>query len=97
MYRSPTSGLAHEQEPSEVVRDLARQLRVQAEAIDLVLRRLRAAEHLDWESPAGRNFRSFLGERTTSLVVTTARLREAAVSMDAYGSALQLVLNGSQV
>ena len=95
MYHNPTSALPGGQGSSEVVHDFARQLRVQADIIDSVLQRLRTAENVGWESPAGRNFRSYLGDRTAALAGTTALLREASVSMDAYGRALQLDEAGS--
>lgn len=97
MYGSPTTALASDHEPSEVFRDYARQLRVQADIIDSILQRLRTAEDLGWESPAGRRFRAVLQNRTAALTGTAALLREAAVSMDSCASALQLAPNGSRI
>jgi hypothetical protein len=95
MYRSPTSALPDGHDSSEVVHDFARRLRVQADIIDSVLQQLRTADNVGWESPGGRNFRSYLGDRTAALAGTTALLREASVSMDAYGRALRLDEAGS--
>ena len=99
MYRSTTPAPACEQEPSEAVRELARLLRLQADVVDTVRERLRTAEQIDWESPAGRNFRAYLTDRAASLVSTAALVREAAVSMDGYGAALQMgeAMDGSRV
>lgn len=88
MYTTAASSC--EQESGEVVRDFARRLRMQADVVEAVRERLRAAEQIHWESPAGRNFRSYLVDRAAGLMTTAALLREAAVSMDAYGVALQV-------
>lgn len=99
MYRSTTPALSCEQEPSEAVRDFARVLRIQADVIDGVRQRLRAAEQIDWESPAGRNFRSYLAVRTAGLMTTATLVREAAVSMDSYAVQLHVdeAANGSRI
>ena len=40
---------------------------------------------LSWESPAGGNFRSYLGERCTELSRTVELLESAARELDEYG------------
>lgn len=98
MYGTRTPALWCEQEPSEAVRDFGRQLRTQADAVDAVRERLRVAENIGWESPAGRNFRSYLIDRAAELATTAALLREAAVSMEGYGAVLQTgeAMSGAQ-
>jgi hypothetical protein len=98
MYPSTTPAVSCEQEPSEAVRDFARHLRIQADVVDAVRERLRVAESIGWESPAGRNFRSYLIDRAAGLGSTAALLREAAVSMEGYGVTLQTseAMNGSR-
>lgn len=88
MYRSTTPALSCEQDAHQAVQDLARQLRLEAEAVESVRERLRGAEGLNWESPAGRNFRSYLAERAVTVAATAAYLREVALSLEAYGAAL---------
>lgn len=89
MYRTTIPALSCEQEPSEAVRDFARRLRLQADVVDAVRERLRVAESIGWESPAGRNFRTYLADRSAGLATTAALLREAVLSMEGYGAALQ--------
>lgn len=88
MYRSTTPALSCQQESNQAVQDLARQLRLEAEAVESVRERLGGAEGLRWESPAGRNFRSYLAERAATVAATAAYLREVAFALDAYGVAL---------
>ena len=88
MYRSTTPALSCEQESNQAVGDLARALRLEAEAVESVRERLRGAEGIGWESPAGQNFRSYLSERAATVAATAAYLREVAFSLDAYGVAL---------
>lgn len=88
MYQSTTPSHSSALPSSEVVRDLAGQLRVHAEALEDVRARLRGAEDIGWESPAGRKFSTYLGERTWSVAAAASLLREAAVSLDAYSASL---------
>ncbi|GAB3552380.1 hypothetical protein GCM10027404_22800 [Arthrobacter tumbae] len=98
MYRSMAAGSTCEQEPSEAARDFARRLGLQADVVDAVRQRIGVAQSIHWESPAGRNFRSYLIERESGLRTASALLREAAVSMEGYGIALQMgeTTSGSQ-
>lgn len=88
MYRSMAAGSTCEQESSRAVQELAGQLRLQAEAVESVRERLRGAESISWESPAGRNFRTYLAERGLTVAATAAYLREVTLSLDAYGAEL---------
>lgn len=88
MDRSTMPALSCEQESDRAVQDLARLLRLEAEAVESVRERLRGAEGISWDSPAGRNFRSYLSERGATVAVTAGYLREVALSLDAYGVAL---------
>lgn len=90
MYRSTTPARSCEQDPSEVTRDFARQLRVQAAVVEAVRERLSAAENIGWESPAGRNFRSYVVDRTSHLLATASLMREAAATVEGYGAALAI-------
>lgn len=88
MYRGTTPALSSEQESDRAVHDLARLLRLEAEAVESVRERLRGAEGIDWDSPAGRTFRSYLSERAATVAAIAGYLREVALSLDAYGVAL---------
>lgn len=88
MHPSTTAALPPGEASTDEVRELARQLRLEAEAVEAVREHLRGAVEIDWESPAGRNFRSYLAERAVAVGVTAFGLRDAAVSLDAYGAAL---------
>lgn len=90
MYSSTTAALPGGDEASEAVRGFAGLLRVQADVVDAARERLRSAVDIDWESPAGRNFRGYLLDRAASLVTAAALLREAAVSLEGYGAALEI-------
>lgn len=89
MYPSMTTASPDGQQPAEAARGFARQLRMQADGVDAVREQVRCAEAIGWESPAGRNFRSLLHDRSAELVAVAALLREAAVSMDGYSAALE--------
>jgi hypothetical protein len=88
MHPGTTTALSPAEASTDEVRELARQLRIEAETVDAVREHLRGAVGIDWESPAGRNFRSYLAERAVAVGVTAFGLRDAAVSLDAYGAAL---------
>jgi hypothetical protein len=88
MHPGTTTVLSPAGASTDEMRELARQLRLEAEAVEAVRERLRGAVEIDWESPAGRNFRSYLAERAVAVGVTAFCLRDAAVSLDAYGAAL---------
>ena len=88
MHPGTTTALSPAGASTDEVRELARRLRLEAEAVEAVRERLRGAMEIDWESPAGRNFRSYLAERAVAVGVTAFGLRDAAVSLDAYGAAL---------
>lgn len=88
MYSRVPAALTEGQESLDLVAGFARQLHMHSEAIDAVRNRLRGAEYLDWQSPAGRNFSGYLAERGAMLAATAAALREAALSVEAYGGAL---------
>lgn len=88
MYHSTTPALAFTRQPSEAVQDFAQQLRIHAEVLEAVRGRLGGAEAVGWESPAGRNVISFLREQSWAVAAGASLLREAAVSLDAYSTAL---------
>jgi hypothetical protein len=88
MYPSTTPALSCRRESIQAVQDLARQLRFEAEAVESVRERLRGAQGVSWDSPAGRNFRSYLAERAATVAATAAYLREVAFALDAYSAAL---------
>lgn len=88
MYSSTTPALSSEQESDRAVQELASALRLEAEATESVRERLRGAESIGWESPAGMNFRVYLAERAVTVAATAAYLREVALSLDAYAGAL---------
>lgn len=88
MHLRTTPALPCEPESHQAVQDLARALRIEAEAVESVRERLRGAEGISWHSPAGQKFRAYLAEQATTVTVTAAHLREVAFALDAYGVAL---------
>lgn len=89
MWATTAAAMVIAQESSEAVRELAQQLRMHADAVEEARGRLGAAQISGWDSPAGRNFRSCLDERSNDLIGTAAELREAAVLMEGYAATLE--------
>ncbi|GAB3533335.1 hypothetical protein GCM10027403_07090 [Arthrobacter tecti] len=89
MFQSTTPALSFGAASSEVAAEYAGHLRVQAETLEEVHTRLCGAQDIEWESPAGRKFKEYLGERIQAVADAATRMREAAVYLEAYSSALQ--------
>ncbi|WP_028281239.1 hypothetical protein [Arthrobacter sp. H5] len=82
---------------SQAVAALAYQVRLHSDSVDEICARLVAVAGIDWESPAGRNFRSYLGERRRSMAEVAGLLRLAAVQLDAHSAALYQAEAAAQV
>lgn len=70
----------------EVVASYAQQLRLLAESVDDSRSRLFGGQHIEWESPAGREFKEYLADQVGTVAMAASYLREAAHALDGYAS-----------
>jgi hypothetical protein len=68
--------------------DLGGRLLRQARELEEIRHRAAAVAALDWESPAGRNFRQYLAGRAAAVGAAAERLELAARLAEAYAAEL---------
>lgn len=74
---------------SSTVASISSQVLLYAVAIDEVASRLAVAAALDWESPAGRNFRAYLMGQAGGVRRTSEQFRESAARVAAFAATLR--------
>ncbi len=78
-------------DPSESIVALQAGLHQQAQQLEDIRRRALSVGLLSWESPAGRNFRSYLAERCAEVQRTIDLLDMASDRLDRYGRLIREV------
>lgn len=76
-------------DPSGTVAAVAQRLRLQAVSLEEIRAGIAAAGRLDWDSPAGHNFRVYLFAQEGEAARCVELLREAAVLADALSESLR--------
>lgn len=74
---------------SSTVTVLADHLRRHAEGLDDVCSRMTGVANLDWDSPAGRNFREYLTFRKNGVLEAAELLRAAAARVEIFAQTLR--------
>jgi hypothetical protein len=90
-WRGAWCGTAQGADPGESIGALGAGVRRQARQLEDIRRHALSAGLLSWESPAGRNFRSYVAERCAELQQTIELLDAAAGRLDGYGRLIREV------